>query len=201
MGIGGNRSAFAFSGKAGIAMGSVGSQAAARANVVLSVVDAGLSLVSAGASILKYAAARQQTAEVRAQAAAKKWQLDAAVDGLRERAELQIAHRTQQMLERVSHQEQRLERLLDKLRRQVEAAGKQQAMADEAWIKQMDLEAEVRRPVKAALELYDELLDWARQNREPFETIADLQEKHRLCAEKYELLIKRIFHNEVKTDE
>lgn len=201
MGIGGNRSAFAFSGKAGIAMGSVGSQAAARANVVLSVVDAGLSLVSAGASILKYAAARQQTAEVRAQAAAKKWQLDAAVDGLRERAELQIAHRTQQMLERVSHQEQRLERLLDKLRRQVEAAGKQQAMADEAWIKQMDLEAEVRRPVKAALELYDELLDWARQNREPFETIAYLQEKHRLCAEKYELLIKRLFHNEVKTDE
>jgi hypothetical protein len=192
MSKGWGRAAFSFTGKAA-SLFRYGGKATSKMNVILLAVDTAISLVNAGCSYMRYRYAKQNTAELAEQVSLSKNYLDTLGKEEEKRASIEIKERQKMMLLRLQEQEQMLRQKQEMIRLQFEQVLSRHGFAHEQVLREIDLQKQVREPIKQAMDLFSELLEMARDKGEHFSIISELEEQYRICATEYEKIIQHVW--------
>jgi hypothetical protein len=192
MSKGWGRAAFSFSGKAKNLFKVVGGKGVSKANIIFLAIDTAISLVEAGCSYMRYQYAKEYTGEIKEQVHAHKEEIDTRLEEEEKRSSFLVKDKQRIMLQKLHNHEQKLKQELAKIRGKYERELSRHEVSHEQILRKIDLQKQVREPIKQAMDLFSEMLEMAREKEEHFNIIAELEEQYRICATEYEKVIQNL---------
>lgn len=182
--------AFHFAGRAGKGMSAAGASFSGAGHVVMMAIDAGVALVDATCAFLNYRQEKEITRQVARQAELMKRQLDEAVEEAKRRVKIEVEETYKRLLLDLEREEALLKQNLDWMRGRLEARLRQTERRHEEVMAVFEIEERARRPLRRVMETTVACLEEARQAGVDFAVVAQLEEEYRLCATRYDEMIR-----------